>query len=577
MAISSPLNPGAIASERSPRVTRESAQNFISGGSPLGSSVVANAANKIVGFQRGTAGVAPKVPDLGSIIKTLSTNILNNVESRVQSINQNVNQFVSERVKDYGDSFRQRVQNIDAATPSKILQNFLGLYKNALDYIRFFADPRNVKRLGDNLKSLQLVFNESFQVAVQIRKTITRIINQLASLPTANAGGGGLNIDVRVPGGGLKKSAPRGLMRMMRRRPGMMLGGAALAGGGAAMATSALAKVGQDVEAQQTQTDSGLTGPIIDKFSAVLDRFNDVLQSLSNRKQQTPSGSGSGGGGTTPPPKDDKKGSGPSAAGPANFSGSESSEKAFNYFISQGYTKEQSAAIVGNLLQENRAMDPTLKNSIDHTGIAQWDPKHRYPKMVEFAKSKGLDPNTLEAQLQFVEQELQTGSGGLSKARLQGTKSLEEATLLVRKQYLRPGEAEAMDSNRLSFAQGVLSKYGDKVTAKPGQQGVPGKTGAPGVDGTPGVSAVPTVSASNAQQQLTQDVAQKVSQPVIPVQTAPSVNVLPVGGQDQPPVQATTSETGSPRTSTQVPFYTSSNDHNFLTLYSKMVYNIVDA
>lgn len=142
---------------------------------------------------------------------------------------------------------------------------------------------------------------------------------------------------------------------------------------------------------------------------------------------------------------------------PSFGSGGTRSQQAFTYFKSQGYTSEQAAAIVGNLTQENRALDPRVANSIGYKGIAQWDPKIRYPGLVKFAKQRGLSPDSFEAQLAYVEEELRTGSGGLSKRRLQSTKSLEEATLLVRKGYLRPGEAEANDANRLLFARQALA------------------------------------------------------------------------------------------------------------------------
>ena len=143
-----------------------------------------------------------------------------------------------------------------------------------------------------------------------------------------------------------------------------------------------------------------------------------------------------------------------------DLSGSGNAEKSFNYFVSRGYSKEQSAALVGNFLQENSTLNPNTTNSIGHKGIAQWDPDDRYPKLVKFSESKGMKPNTLEAQLQYVEHELSTGNHGLSKSRLQGTKGLEEATKLVRTHYLRPGESEARDDNRLRNAQDVLKRYG---------------------------------------------------------------------------------------------------------------------
>ena len=202
MAISSPLNPSTIVKERP--TTALAAQNFITGGSPLGQGVVASAANKIVGFQRGAAGVAAQPPDLSSIIQTLSTNILNNVESRVQSINQNVSQIVNKTIGDLGGNYKQRLDQIDAARPNSILQNFLNLYKEALGYIQFLGNRKNIRTLGENLKSLQNVFTETFNIAKIIRQTIVKIVNQLSNLPTATAGGGGLNLDVNVPGGGLK-------------------------------------------------------------------------------------------------------------------------------------------------------------------------------------------------------------------------------------------------------------------------------------------------------------------------------------------------------------------------------------
>lgn len=149
-----------------------------------------------------------------------------------------------------------------------------------------------------------------------------------------------------------------------------------------------------------------------------------------------------------------------------DFSGNSKAMKAFNYFKSQGYTDFQSAAIVGNLLQENRAMDPTLANSIGMKGIAQWD-KNRWSNLERFSKNKGLDPNTFEAQLQFIQYELKTGDGGLSASVFKGTKNLEEATVMFRKKYERPGEAEANDAARIKYARSVLNTSSGKGTKGP--------------------------------------------------------------------------------------------------------------
>jgi murein DD-endopeptidase MepM/ murein hydrolase activator NlpD len=140
---------------------------------------------------------------------------------------------------------------------------------------------------------------------------------------------------------------------------------------------------------------------------------------------------------------------------PGDFSGDVKAMKAFNYFKSQGYTDFQSAAIVGNLLQENSQMNPKLQNSIGMKGIAQWD-ANRWSNLEKFADNKKIDPYSFETQLQFIQHELRTGDGGLSASVFKGTKNLEEATVMFRKKYERPGEAEANDAARIKYAKGVL-------------------------------------------------------------------------------------------------------------------------
>jgi len=140
---------------------------------------------------------------------------------------------------------------------------------------------------------------------------------------------------------------------------------------------------------------------------------------------------------------------------PGDFSGDVKAMKAFNYFKNQGYSDFQAAAIVGNLLQENRQMNPKLQNSIGMRGIAQWD-ANRWSNLERFAANKKLDPYSFETQLQFIQYELRTGSGGLSASVFKNTKNLEEAAIMFRKKYERPGEAEANDAQRIKYAKGVL-------------------------------------------------------------------------------------------------------------------------
>ena len=579
MAISSALNPASIARERG--TTAAAAQNFITGGTPLGEGVVASAANKIVGFQRGAAGVAARPPDLNGIIQTLSTSILNNVENRVQSINQNVTQIVNKTIGGLEQDYKERLDKIDTAKPNSILQNFLNLYKSALEYIQFLGNRKNVRTLGDNLKALQNVFTETFNVAKIIRQTIVKIVKQLSNLPAATAGGGGLNLDIDIPGGSLRKGRMGGIARMMRRRPGMMLGGAALAGGLGSQVVSGMMDLGGDVQAAP-MTEGTIPTSLLDRFNGILDRFSAAINAFNTKKPRPTTAPG---GASPAPTKEGKKGDpgAPGAPGaPADFSGSANTEKAFNYFISQGYSKEQAAGIVGNLMQENRALDPNVANAIGHKGIAQWDPNIRYPALVKFSKERGLDPNTLEAQLQYFEHEMVTGSGGLSKKRfLAEAKTVEQSAVLMRKGFFRPGESEAMDANRIKFGQQVLSTYGGATKqGKPGVEGKPGENGTPGKPGvsptqltTSKVEPAPTPAATQ------QQVAQSVSRP--PVQQTPQITVAPMN-MSSPQTQSTkVGDKAIPppvmsKGGVTLPFLSSSNNDNFLTLYSKIVYNIVD-
>ena len=123
-----------------------------------------------------------------------------------------------------------------------------------------------------------------------------------------------------------------------------------------------------------------------------------------------------------------------------NFTGNNNQQKAMNYFMSQGLTKEQAAGIVGNLMQESTAnLDPMANNGLGNQGLAQWD-ANRWARFKAWAKTQNLNVNSFEAQLQWIMQEFITGSGGLGLARYKQTKTAEEAAALFNKDFERSGE-----------------------------------------------------------------------------------------------------------------------------------------
>ena len=165
-------------------------------------------------------------------------------------------------------------------------------------------------------------------------------------------------------------------------------------------------------------------------------------------------GIGQGGGGGDDDENDDD------GANDGDMSGSTGQEQAMNYFMSQGMTKEQAAGIVGNLMQESGAgLDPNAKNESGHRGIAQWD-ANRWGNFEKWAKKQGLDVNTREAQLQWIMEEMKTGSGGLGIERFKKTKTADEAAGLFLSDYERSGEkpGSAGYENRMKNARNLASK-----------------------------------------------------------------------------------------------------------------------
>ena len=95
-------------------------------------------------------------------------------------------------------------------------------------------------------------------------------------------------------------------------------------------------------------------------------------------------------------------------------------ETAFNFFVAKGLTKDQSAGIVGNLMQES-SVNP---NSVQYDGgpgrgIAQWSVGGRWDtshddNVTWYANDHGLNRWALTTQLDFIWYELTTDGYGFS-------------------------------------------------------------------------------------------------------------------------------------------------------------------
>ena len=119
-------------------------------------------------------------------------------------------------------------------------------------------------------------------------------------------------------------------------------------------------------------------------------------------------------------------------------------KQAYDFFVSKGYTPEQSLGIIGNLMQESYAdLRTKVKGDNDASyGIAQW----RDSRLKDLKRVRKDDWDTLDGQLEFIHWELNnTESRAYSK--LKEARTPEEAALLFSKWYERPSLDPKINNN----------------------------------------------------------------------------------------------------------------------------------
>lgn len=110
---------------------------------------------------------------------------------------------------------------------------------------------------------------------------------------------------------------------------------------------------------------------------------------------------------------------------PQNVAGRAGAAMAF--YMGRGYTKEQAAGIVGNLIAEsNLTPSGAVGDNGTAFGIAQWRGE-RLTRLKRFASASGKDWQDFETQLAFVDMELQNHETAAYRA-LKNAKTVDEAT-----------------------------------------------------------------------------------------------------------------------------------------------------
>ncbi len=171
-----------------------------------------------------------------------------------------------------------------------------------------------------------------------------------------------------------------------------------------------------------------------------------------------------------------------SAEGGGDLIGSDNQERGFNYYVSKGYSKEQAAGIVGNMIHES-GVEPmrlqgtgagvetpsaklggNLNNSSIGWGIVQWTPPG---KMINPSTASGVTNetiDTLEYQVEFVWKQLEGTSIDISEKaagdHLKQQTTVDAAARSFMTKYERPADqSESAQADRAATAKEVFTVY----------------------------------------------------------------------------------------------------------------------
>lgn len=135
-------------------------------------------------------------------------------------------------------------------------------------------------------------------------------------------------------------------------------------------------------------------------------------------------------------------------------------DEAMQYFMSQGWTKEQAAGIVGNIQKESmfnyKALGDKNKQGVYQAyGLAQWHPD----RQADFKKAFGKDIKqaSYKEQLAFINYELTKGDEKAAGNKLKKAKTAGQAGAIVSEFYERPKAVEAEKRERARIAEGIYN------------------------------------------------------------------------------------------------------------------------
>lgn len=154
--------------------------------------------------------------------------------------------------------------------------------------------------------------------------------------------------------------------------------------------------------------------------------------------------------------------------------GCDNFQKAYNFFIGQGFTPPQAAGIMGNLQAESGINPKRVQSTstpdgdrdnitVDGEtgyGIAQWTSAGRQQNLADFAAANNVISGDLGIQLRFVMKELTESYNESSLIPLHAAQTVQEAVNVILTDYERPADVPGQRPVREGFALDILQRFG---------------------------------------------------------------------------------------------------------------------
>jgi len=122
------------------------------------------------------------------------------------------------------------------------------------------------------------------------------------------------------------------------------------------------------------------------------------------------------------------------------------------FLMGLGYSKSNASGIAGNLYTESKFDPKAIGDNGTSFGLAQWH-KSRWERLRNWSNQRGLNINTFDAQLRFMDWEL-NNTEKRAKSKLLETTNPRDSAYAFAKYYERP---QRISEERMNKAQEIYN------------------------------------------------------------------------------------------------------------------------